>query len=748
MSRLAIALAFLAVALGPLRPAQAQERAPEVEHPEVVELVFTGVSSVDKGELALSLETRQTECKNLLFQVFLFCTVTTSPVFLEKYYLERTELARDMLRIRIFYWRRGYRESAVDTAVIPLSVDGQKVRVTISVNEGPPTLVASIRVVRPPEVLPDRSVERLMSLRAGQPLDLLRLDSSRVRLRGDLWEQGYADARIDTTIAVDATARTATVEILIEPGWVARIGAIVVSGNERIGEATIFNSLTFRPGDIYRRSEILRSQRLLYESALFQHASIVVPPAGDSLKVIDITVREAPLQLVRTSGGFNTLDYLLVEGRYANSNWFGNARRLDIRGTLANLLAEQLSGQLFFRDATALIDGDPAPFLRPTWTASAEVRQPWFRSPLNTIGASVFGHRRSAPAIYIDAGHGASATFTRELAPRATASANYRFEITQVQAGDVYFCVNFGVCDTPTIAALQRQHRLSPFAISTNIDHADDPLAPTLGYRARGDLEHASAWTVSDFRYSRISAEGTVYRSFGRSVLAGRLRIGAVRSLQSTAQAVGVVDDGQPILHPRKRFYAGGSQSVRGFGENQLGPRVLTIAPTRLAAIGCDTTFAGIAGCDMQATGVDEDGNPVVLEDEDFQARPLGGNSVLEGSVELRFPIWRQIGGAVFVDGAILGERAAFDLSTATGAITPGFGVRYTTPVGPIRIDVGVNPCLAELLTVVSEAEGPSGEREIVQLEQQRVFAPACRGTGVRGILNRMTLHLSIGQAY
>src|SRR5687767_5344542 len=68
----------------------------EVEHPEVVELDFTGVEGLSEEELRGSISTQETRCKSPLFRIFLFCTLTTSPIFLEKHYLDRTELARDL----------------------------------------------------------------------------------------------------------------------------------------------------------------------------------------------------------------------------------------------------------------------------------------------------------------------------------------------------------------------------------------------------------------------------------------------------------------------------------------------------------------------------------------------------------------------------------------------------------------------------------------------------------------------------
>jgi len=226
---------------------------------------------------------------------------------------------------------------------------------------------------------------------------------------------------------------------------------------------------------------------------------------------------------------------------------------------------------------------------------------------------------------------------------------------------------------------------------------------------------------------------------------------------------------GDNVLHPRKRFYAGGSQSVRGYGENQLGPRILTLPHGYLIHAldingnPCDATSEAIRFCDPNTArdSIDKNNDGVfpTVGDDKFTPRPLGGTSLLEGSAEYRFalPLIKSLQGAVFVDGAVLGERVLnplegvstlANLVRGTGAITPGFGVRYISPVGPIRIDMGFNPSRAEKLAVVTEVE-ENGKRKLIPLETPRSYsATGSSAGGIRGVLNRLTLHLSIGQAY
>ena len=285
---------------------------------------------------------------------------------------------------------------------------------------------------------------------------------------------------------------------------------------------------------------------------------------------------------------------------------------------------------------------------------------------------------------------------------------------------------------------MRGQHRLSPFTITSSLERTNDPFDPTHGTRATLELEHASSFTLSDFHYNRASADAAFFRPFRkRGALGTHVRLGWVQALASTGQAVGIGTDSD-VLHPRKRFYAGGSRSVRGFGENQLGPRILTVPASTLrrGATGCPEATP-ITACDP---------NAALLKDRDFEPRPLGGNIVAEGSVELRFPLYLdKVVGATFIDAGYVSQRVNPSLPRSKAAVTPGFGVRYLSPVGPIRVDFGINPALSETLPVVTETV-VNGQTKLVTLDKPRVYHPV-RG-GFNGVLDRLTLHLSIGEAF
>ncbi|MEP6905000.1 MAG: BamA/TamA family outer membrane protein [Gemmatimonadales bacterium] len=724
-------LAMLPFTLGSQPPAN--KKAPPVNL-EVGALKVNGVHAVKLPELLKNITTSPNHCISLIFTPF--CAISKSKFFFKREHYNPAELKRDVLRIRVFYYKRGYRETTVDTLVTQPETD--EVAITLNIVEGPPTLVSSLDVVQSRQVLTPAELKKRVVLMAGMPLNILSLDSTKVFLEQSLWNKGYADAVVEPMTDVDTTAHTASIKINVDPKWKATIGDILIEGENQITERTIRKSLTMTVGGLFRRAEVLKSQRALYESNLFRRASIEVPKQGDSSKVIVVTVQEAPLREARLSAGFNTIDFFQAEGRYTHYNFFGGARRLELSGAVGNLFSGSLNGRGIFRNVTTNIGSDRSRYFTPTYNASVNLRQPWFGSHANELATGVFAHRRSAPGIYVDRGFGTTTTFTRVVADRAPASANYTFELAKVDAGDVYFCVNYGVCDNPTLTALRGQHRLSPFTITSSLERTNDPFEPTHGTRATLELEHASSFTLSDFHYNRASVDAAVFRPFRkRGALGTHVRLGWVHALASTGQAIGIGTD-TDLLHPRKRFYSGGSRSVRGYGENQLGPRILTVPASTLrrGATGCPESTP-ITACDP---------NSVLLKDRDFEPRPLGGNIVAEGSVELRFPVWQdKVFGATFVDAGYVAQRINPTLPRSKAAITPGFGIRYLSPVGPIRVDFGINPGLSETLPVVTETV-VNGTTQLVKLDKLRVYHPV-RG-GFNGVLDRLTLHLSIGEAF
>ena len=195
----------------------------------------------------------------------------------------------------------------------------------------------------------------------------------------------------------------------------------------------------------------------------------------------------------------------------------------------------------------------------------------------------------------------------------------------------------FGNVSSTTVAALgavEERGLLSGPSLGILWNTTDDPFNPKHGEILSLTVDQAGEIWGGKYSFYKITAEARKYLSLGwETVVAGRLKIGLADSI------------GPAKNYPlSERFFAGGEKSVRGFDRRELGP--------------------------LSASN-----------------DPLGGLSLVEGSVELRRPLWGDLGGAVFLDFGQVSTRS-FDPPFDDLKFAAGFGASYSTPVGPLRLDI------------------------------------------------------------
>lgn len=164
------------------------------------------------------------------------------------------------------------------------------------------------------------------------------------------------------------------------------------------------------------------------------------------------------------------------------------------------------------------------------------------------------------------------------------------------------------------------------------IDRRDDPFNATAGWFSSANWDHVAQALGSFYSTRKLLVQQFYYREVGPLVLASAARYGIAFNVQNISR--------------EDRFLAGGGTTVRGYAEDGLGPR-------------------------------------------DTFGRARGGAALLIVNQEVRFPIFKWVGGVAFIDAGNVYERRA-DLSFGNLELGYGFGLRLSTPFALLRADYGI----------------------------------------------------------
>ncbi len=732
-----------------------------VERPEVTSLTFEGNESFSRDELAASILTRQTECRSVLLRLFLFCWAGAG-FAADRSYLSPRMLQDDFIRLHLFYRQRGYRAVEVDTLVTRSPEGAATVR--FELEEGAPHRITSFSL-RGAEGLGEPPLGEDLPVAVGAPLDLVALEMVRDTLTRRLGNRGYAHAQVLRSIFIPAGTLEAEVEFDVFPGPISRFGAIDVVGNEEVDDGVILRMLPFGEGGLYRRDLLLDAQRNIYNLEIFLDAAISedLTAEPDSVVPLLVQVNEANPRRVRVGGGWNLEDCFNAEASWSNRNYFGGARELVLRGQLSNLLAGPLEESLC-RGTGRGVYGEL------DWVVSADFTQPFIFTPRNSLSASVYAERQSLRNVFVREALGVNLALTRLVGRETPLTLSLEPQLARLDAAEVFFCASFFVCDPFDIDLLQASSLIVPFGLSLLRDRTGGLVSPTGGYRFLLDLESVPGWADSDFAYDRAVADLSAYLGVGRDlVVAARLRGGWLEAGIFSGLSGASASTERRIAHPERRFYAGGSNSVRGYAQNELGARVVSVPVARLllpqtlpngSAFGPACAPEEILALTCSTGG---------LAETWFFARPTGGTRLVEGSLELRFPLWGSVlGGAAFLDFGRVWEPVD-GVEPPEIEYTPGIGLRYDTPIGPVRVDVGyrgtpvrdvpvvtsqIRPFDPGRADVVGDRIGSGGPvdevLEWVEADDLALLRPRFRFRGGSGVAwwRGLQLHFSIGEAF
>jgi outer membrane protein assembly factor BamA len=465
---------------------------------------------------------------------------------------------------------------------------------------------------------PENDVRRLFGLEPGAPYDPLGVEPARRRVEVSYLESGYARVRATARVAADPKANTVDVTLEVDEGPREVLADVTVQGATATSRGTIDHSLDLPAGEPLNMGAIYSAQKRLYDTGVFRTVDISVAPVdatSDPTSAVQpvrasVTLQELPRYQFRY--GFRVVD---------DANPAEGARSVR-PGLMADLLNRNVFGHAVTAGVAGQIETD-------RFLARGILSFPTLLGLPVTSNLFLTRSRQ-------DFAPGAGTEF-REDATEITAEQRFRPARTTLVTYGYSFARTHTFDPSP-----DPNSPLPPLDFLTNVarlsgnyawDTRDDPSNPARGWLHSSGLEYGPEVLGSDLRFLRYLGQQYYFRTIGeRFTLASAVRVGAGRGFDQD-------------LIPSEKFYAGGGTTVRGFAEQDLGPK-------------------------------------------NFFGDPLGGNSMLILNQEARFRVHRWASVVGFLDAGNVFQRAS-DLSFSGLEAGTGLGLRVISPFAILRVDVG-----------------------------------------------------------
>jgi outer membrane protein insertion porin family len=536
---------------------------------------------------------------------------------------------RDLAVIEAAYYDRGYLNVKVEKPSVSLSPDKKLIFIVVRIEEGDPFRISKIDFGGD-LLFPKEELMLQVISRPGQYFSrqyIIHDDNALAEMYQDL---GFAYANWSPETVVDPVAKTVAVTFTVQKGKPQKVETITIVGNSKTRDRVIRRQMRLYEGELFRGSGLRVSKERITAQGFFETVEINFKPGSDDTHVaVTVEVKEKATGSFQVGAGFSSVESFIFTAQVSQSNFLG-------WGNTASLSA-QVSG------------------LRQLFTAS--FYEPYFLDSDFIFTLDLFRTQ-------VD-----SYDFTRESAGGAvgwgyhilddlTAAVTYTLEYVSAIPGGSG--VNGGLIPTsgaiPSPANRFRSGRTSSARLSLTYDKRDNRLYPTKGMLLFGSVELAPAWLGGNFNFARFQAYARFYFP---------LPLGMVFKTQFTIGYIAELDPNNP-LPISEQYLLGGINSLRGYALNSISPTLL---------IG-------------------------TLARGDFVASQFttGGNKEFIANFELEFPIVAKAGvrGVIFFDaGNVFAVDANFfqdrQYRLPLGLfLATGFGVRWFSPVGPLRFEWGI----------------------------------------------------------
>ncbi|MCG2588498.1 autotransporter assembly complex protein TamA [Rhodohalobacter sulfatireducens] len=559
------------------------------------------------------------------------------------------EVRRDQIRLRRYYERRGFHNVEVDYHVTEGDKEWKK-NILFTVIEGVPLSIHSTEVNIQAdssisrEIRETRDFERAISrhqYREGRRFEPIRQPDVEGAFLQALGNLGYAWPEIEIQTAVDSLAGLVDVKIRITPNSKTYFREFQVEGELSIPKRMLLRQSGLREGDLYTRDEIQNAQRNIFNHHLFRFATITLPEQEyDSTLSTLIRVREFEPRTIEASVGVGMEEIIRGQAQWEHRNINGRGHRYSANAR-ASFIEQRLSSDYL------------VPYI--------------FNSKSRNV-TSLFGLHRLEEAFELFQ-VGLNSSLIYQIDRNKTASLSYEYSLNEELSRDQQV-------DLPdTVLSYDK----SSFVLSGY--YSEGYSRGQRGWVLQPSIELSGTFGESTFKFQKLNLDVRKYTQITNSLtLANRVNGGVIFYTQPDS------------LPSNIRYYSGGTNSVRGWGRQNLGPKA-----------------------------------PAFTENGAFDSFiPLGGRATFLFNIELRQTLDRIIpnfGVAAFLDGGQVWQNIA-SLPSRPLQFGAGGGFRYQSPIGPVRVDIAykLNPTEEDL----------------------RIY----NGWDYGSAWDRIGIHFSIGQAF
>jgi outer membrane protein insertion porin family len=716
MSRLGSAL-LAALVLGSAGPAplRAQDLLHLVNSETTlssVELRFPEGRSVDAGLLKRRILFKGLGWGSRLQDALDFLPLISPP---RRELFRPPELLRDRTRLRRFYREAGFPDARVEYEV-RLDTLKNRVDVAFLIYEGPPRLLESLQVSGleggpveddlPPELRPAwatfmQNLQQSRGERLGEALRIQLQD----RVANWLRNRGFPFPTVEGEVGPEEGGAALT--IMVNPGPRLRVGEVRVEGADVLSDAVLRREVALRPGAWFSQNRLTEGGRELLGLDMVRFATLrpLPPTPGDTTVVVHVQVDDGLPRLVSGQLGYTTQSGLSGDASWSHRNFLGGARILE-----ASTSAR--TGWL----------GPQAEVAR-RYGLTVLLRQPYFlHRRLAGVVRPFAEYRDDVRDRSVEGGAELGVLFER--GPQRNVSLQYALsyrEILDARPGGTLGLHDdlLGlITNLDTLDLNRRTGRVSLAARWGGQGRGEQGLRR---WDVRGDFQVAGLLGLSTVEYGKVVMEGSVSQSL-LPWLRVQAQAGGGRVFPYGASVPREDESDRLEVYLRLRdatLTAGGAYDVRGWGNELLGPKIPDLW---------------------------------VASDEALRAGryiPLGGLARWTASLQLEVPFpflgWPH-GSHVFLDGGRVwtpddrflptGETLFPDQDTNEARFGAGFGVSFSTPVGPLQIDLGykLNPALQDVRNPGAVARALSEGEPIRSVPEEALL--------------RWHLHFSIGSMW